>query len=106
MMTSNRPVEDWGKLLGDSAAVDALLYRLFHHFYILEVWAKELANAEKGGPATFRRSPSDLSNLLGPCDCPGDSTLTRYHPKKKGCNFELTYLMDMNKAHLATAKTS
>jgi hypothetical protein len=24
MLTSNRPVEDWGKLLGDSAAVTAM----------------------------------------------------------------------------------
>ncbi len=28
MVTSNRPVEDWGKLLGDSAAVTAMLDRL------------------------------------------------------------------------------
>ena len=31
LMTSNRPVEDWGKLLGDSAAVSAMLDRLLHH---------------------------------------------------------------------------
>lgn len=30
-MTSNRPVEDWGKLLGDHAAVTAMLDRLMHH---------------------------------------------------------------------------
>ena len=29
LLTSNRPVEDWGKLLGDTAAVTALLDRLF-----------------------------------------------------------------------------
>jgi DNA replication protein DnaC len=28
--TSNRPVDDWGKLLGDSAAVTATLDRLLH----------------------------------------------------------------------------
>jgi hypothetical protein len=28
LLTSNRPVEDWGKLLGDSAAVTAMLDRL------------------------------------------------------------------------------
>jgi hypothetical protein len=27
-ITSNRPVDDWGKLLGDSAAVTAMLDRL------------------------------------------------------------------------------
>jgi len=35
LMTSNRPVEDWGKLLGDVAAVTALLDRLLHHAHIL-----------------------------------------------------------------------
>ena len=36
LLTSNRPVEDWGKLLGDSAAVTAMLDRLLHHVHILK----------------------------------------------------------------------
>jgi DNA replication protein DnaC len=36
MLTSNRPVEDWGKLLGDAAAVTAMLDRLLHHAHILK----------------------------------------------------------------------
>ena len=36
LLTSNRPVEDWGKLLGDSAAVTAMLDRLLHHGHILK----------------------------------------------------------------------
>ena len=36
LLTSNRPVEDWGKLLGDSAAVTAMLDRLLHHGHILQ----------------------------------------------------------------------
>jgi DNA replication protein DnaC len=35
MLTSNRPVDDWGKLLGDTAAVTALLDRLLHHAPVL-----------------------------------------------------------------------
>jgi len=35
LLTSNRPVEDWGKLLGDVAAVGALLDRLLHHAHVL-----------------------------------------------------------------------
>jgi DNA replication protein DnaC len=34
--TSNRPVEDWGKLLGDVAAVSAMLDRLLHHGHVLK----------------------------------------------------------------------
>ncbi len=35
LLTSNRPVEDWGKLLGDTAAVSAMLDRLLHHAHVL-----------------------------------------------------------------------
>jgi DNA replication protein DnaC len=36
LLTSNRPVEDWGKLLGDTAAVTAMLDRLLHHGHLLK----------------------------------------------------------------------
>jgi DNA replication protein DnaC len=36
LLTSNRPVDDWGKLLGDNAAVTALLDRLLHHAHVLK----------------------------------------------------------------------
>lgn len=36
LLTSNRPVEDWGKLLGDTAAVTAVLDRLLHHAHVLK----------------------------------------------------------------------
>jgi DNA replication protein DnaC len=35
-LTSNRPVEDWGRMLGDSAAVTAMLDRLLHHGHIVK----------------------------------------------------------------------
>ena len=43
LFTSNRPVEDWGKLFGDTAAVAAMLDRLLHHGHVL-----------KCGPRSFR----------------------------------------------------
>ena len=36
LVTSNRPVEDCGKLLGDAAAVSAMLDRLLHHGHVLK----------------------------------------------------------------------
>ena len=36
LLTSNRPVDDWGKLLGDTAAETALLDRLLHHAHVLK----------------------------------------------------------------------
>jgi len=35
LLTSNRPVDDWGRLLGDVAAVSAMLDRLLHHGHVL-----------------------------------------------------------------------
>jgi len=50
LLTSNRPVDDWGKLLGDTAAVTALLDRLLHHAHVL-----------KCGPRSWRtKTQTDL----------------------------------------------
>jgi len=40
ILTSNRPVDEWGKLLGDTAAVSALLDRLLHHAHVLRCGPK------------------------------------------------------------------
>ena len=40
LLTSNRPVVDWGKLLGDTAAVGAMLDRLLHHGHVLKCGPK------------------------------------------------------------------
>jgi DNA replication protein DnaC len=37
MMTSNRPIEDWGKLLNDVPAASAILDRLLHHAEIIPI---------------------------------------------------------------------
>jgi len=49
LMTSNRPLNDWGKLLGDAAAVTAMLDRLLHHAHLLEC-----------GPRSYRMSAGKL----------------------------------------------
>jgi DNA replication protein DnaC len=50
LLTSNRPVDDWGKLLGDTAAVTALLDRLLHHAHVM-----------KCGPRSWRtKTQTDL----------------------------------------------
>jgi DNA replication protein DnaC len=37
MMTSNRPLEDWGKLLGDIPSATAILDRFLHHADIITI---------------------------------------------------------------------
>src|SRR5213596_2720065 len=54
LLTSNRPIDDWGKLLGDTAAVTAMLDRLLHHGHVL-----------KCGPRSWRTKtqlPADEKN--------------------------------------------
>src|SRR5437870_13070298 len=36
LLTSNRPIGDWGKPLGDTAAVTAMLDRILHHGHVLK----------------------------------------------------------------------
>jgi len=52
LLTSNRPVDDWGKLLGDSAAVTAMLDRLLHHGHVLKCgprsWRTKTGNPGEG----------------------------------------------------------
>jgi DNA replication protein DnaC len=49
LLTSNRPVEDWGKLLGAVAAVTAMLDRILHHGHVLKCgprsWRTKMAIA-------------------------------------------------------------
>ncbi len=40
ILTSNRPLEDWPKLFGDTPAVGAFLDRLMHHSHLIEIRGK------------------------------------------------------------------
>jgi len=40
IVTSNRPIEDWPKLFGDTPAVTAFLDRLMHHSHLIEIRGK------------------------------------------------------------------
>jgi len=52
MMTSNRPLEDWGKLIGDVPAASAILDRLLHHAEVIEITGKSYRDPRRdgGGP--------------------------------------------------------
>ncbi len=40
MMTSNRPLEDWGKLIGDVPSATAILDRFLHHAEVINITGK------------------------------------------------------------------
>ncbi len=40
MMTSNRPLEEWGKLIGDVPSATAILDRFLHHAELIQINGK------------------------------------------------------------------
>ncbi len=52
ILTSNRPVDDWGKLLGDTAAVTALLDRLLHHAHVITCGPRSWRTKLQAAPDT------------------------------------------------------
>jgi DNA replication protein DnaC len=49
MMTSNRPLEDWGKLIGDVPAATAILDRFLQHAEVITITGKSYRLRNKGG---------------------------------------------------------
>jgi DNA replication protein DnaC len=50
MMTSNRPLEDWGKLIGDVPSATAILDRFLHHAEIVQITGKSYRLRHGGRP--------------------------------------------------------
>jgi DNA replication protein DnaC len=47
MMTSNRPLEDWGKLIGDVPSATAILDRFLHHAEVIQITGKSYRLRDK-----------------------------------------------------------
>jgi len=50
LMTSNRPLEEWGKLLGDVPAATAILDRFLHHAEIIQITGKSYRLKDRAAP--------------------------------------------------------
>jgi DNA replication protein DnaC len=76
MMTSNRPLEDWGKLIGDVPSATAILDRFLHHAEIIRITGKSYRLRNQG------RAIEDGAEEPKPATAPigseknGDSTKT------------------------------
>jgi DNA replication protein DnaC len=79
MMTSNRPLEDWGKLLGDVPSATAILDRFLHHAEIVRM---------AGRSYRLRHQPLPTAERLGeepkPANAPIGSSQRR--PRSKPAN--------------------
>ena len=56
IITSNRPIEDWPKLFGDTPAVAAFLDRLMHHSHFVEIRGKSYRLHESSVAARQRKA--------------------------------------------------
>ena len=54
IMTSNRPLEDWGKLIGDVPAATAILDRFLHHAEVITITGKSYRLRGRAGNQTIR----------------------------------------------------
>jgi DNA replication protein DnaC len=70
MMTSNRPLEDWGKLIGDVPSATAILDRFLHHAEVITITGKSYRLRSKGGVESARRqgNPRKAQNEACPDD--------------------------------------
>ncbi len=59
IVTSNRPLEDWPKLFGDTPAVTAFLDRLMHHSHLIEIRGKSYRLHESSQNARQRKGTLD-----------------------------------------------
>lgn len=69
VMTSNRPLEDWGKLIGDVPSATAILDRFLHHAEILQITGSSyrLGNRKENpkgtkAPTAHRTDETDSKN--------------------------------------------
>jgi DNA replication protein DnaC len=63
MMTSNRPIPDWGKLIGDVPAATAILDRFLHHAEMIQITGRSyrLRKQQSGLTTEKQDHPSDRS---------------------------------------------
>jgi DNA replication protein DnaC len=64
MMTSNRPLEDWGKLLGDAPGASAILDRFLHHAELVQMTGRSYRLGHRAG-----LPPDDVEDSK-PADAP------------------------------------
>ena len=72
IMTTNRPLEDWGKLLGDVATATAILDRFLHHAEIITITGKSYRLQNRDGsngakaPIGSKKSEKDSKRAKAP----------------------------------------
>lgn len=68
VMTSNRPLEDWGKLLGDVPSATAILDRFLHHAEIITITGQSYRLKDRAGnnSAKVNKAQKEKDNNSAP----------------------------------------
>jgi DNA replication protein DnaC len=74
VMTSNRPLEDWGKLLGDVPSATAILDRFLHHAEIIKITGKSYRLRNQVGKAAEEPAESKAANAPPGSEEPSESS--------------------------------
>lgn len=86
MMTSNRPLEDWGKLIGDVPSATAILDRFLHHAELIQITGKSyrLRNRASATPETrdAKRTRNGKTDQSAHRVEPGEATRKNSSEKK------------------------
>jgi DNA replication protein DnaC len=81
MMTSNRPLEDWGKLIGDVPSATAILDRFLHHAEVLAFNGKSYRLRKPPAAAGVEQDPANPANAPTGSEAAGAPQSTR-SPRK------------------------
>lgn len=58
MMTSNRPLEEWGKLIGDVPSATAILDRFLHHSDVIQITGRSYRMGNSGKSSNSTKAPT------------------------------------------------
>ena len=85
MMTSNRPLEDWGKLIGDVPSATAILDRFLHHAEIVTITGKSYRLRGKSEDGSTNSSPmADEAEAKSKAAIPPTGSSSEKAPKSDG----------------------
>lgn len=65
MMTSNRPLEEWGKLIGDVPSATAILDRFLHHSEVMQITGRSYRMGNSGKSSNSTKAPTGSESEEG-----------------------------------------
>jgi DNA replication protein DnaC len=66
MITSNRPVGEWGTVFGDPVVATAILDRLLHHSHVITIRGDSYRLKEKRRAGLVQKQPAAVTGEVNP----------------------------------------